>query len=704
MTLHAGQATKVRPLAVDRTVRWLPLDDAFYLLAEVMTSTRAAPLVVLQDALLQVESHAALAVGAAACGVLCGGLYRDPRTRVEYLLVEHAERSTSADVDGNPYASLAVELSRTVARVESDGIGVVGWYRFDVPFDQRIPTANAGIHRALFPETWQVALLRNGAPGEGNGAFVRVEPNEGRPYKIPFLELVPRKHSRGRRPKVSSVRWRNYSAESVVAVLPREAFLPEASRDARASPSARPTRPGFLAKLAQLGSPRPRRTESVATTEAIRERLAGLNGDQPHLTPSDDRPEQFTGWYAEPPAAPSSPPPSPPSSAAARATEAGWPTPADSRTRTSHEPPPPAPAAGIASGDAEAPLHAPVDGSVDVERESPSRAPVDGRVEGESGSPPRAPVDGSVSAEAESPSPAPMDASVSREAEPPPTAPADDEVDADTELPIDGGEGDGAGTRDAWDADPPSQRYDAETAAPAYFEAMEPHIEPRDLRYPDEAPDAEPVRYPDDELEEEPRVVRELEEMFEEWRPEVGEHVVDKPFKDRRRGPPIGVLIKGGIGTAVLLTVAFLIGEGMSAIRDARSITETGEVATAEAGPQEPGDDGATPSRDASGGFTPAQRTQVRSALARIADSRAELETHLGALDTALLAMRSAAGRADACSRADSIYQASLQDLSRIDIAREELTGLVGPMRMAGVDSLSSRAGEMAPLLKRACR
>ena len=107
MNLYTGQAAKRRALPLDQTVRWLPLHDAYYLLAEVMTSTRAVPLVVMQEALLQVEAHASSEVYGSTCGILCGDQYRDSKSGVSYLLVEGIERAARMDRDGDPDASLA---------------------------------------------------------------------------------------------------------------------------------------------------------------------------------------------------------------------------------------------------------------------------------------------------------------------------------------------------------------------------------------------------------------------------------------------------------------------------------------------------------------------------------------------------------------------------------------------------------------------
>ena len=95
----------------------------------------------------------------------------------------------------------------------------------------------------------------------------------------------------------------------------------------------------------------------------------------------------------------------------------------------------------------------------------------------------------------------------------------------------------------------------------------------------------------------------------------------------------------------------------------------------------------------------------TQSAVSRqIAALPGELSARLATLDGALLAARGASDRTVPCARAAALYQSALADRAKIATARNELTQLVGPMRMAGVDSLTDRAAAMQPLLTRSCR
>lgn len=513
MAPYTGQATKRRALPLDQTVRWLPLHDAFYLLAEVMTSTRAVPLVVMQEALLRTEAHASSEVYGSTCGVLCGAQYRDPKSGTTYLLVEGIERAVRLDLGGDPDASLAADLSKAIASAERTGRTVVGWYRFDVALSHKIPATDAGIHRSLFPEPWQVGLLRDGADGEGTGAFIRVEPTEGRAFPIPFFELIPRKRARARGPKRTSIEWSNYSAESPVVPLPVDAF-----RD--------------------VSPPFPKRVPS-----------------KPPRTSRARQSKLFTDILGE------------------------WPKRSMPRRR------PEAPREG----------------------EAPERTPFAPR---ESVAPERTPFAPRAGPPPENPPYAPL-------------------------------------------GSPPPER---------------PPFAPLRGSSPERTPFA--------------------------------------PLAQLGRRASSDTLVKGAIGVAAVLVVAFFVARGDSSSSYARTASDSGEVASA-AGVARgvgSGDDGTGAASPETGAFTAGEKARVWSALAAVAARRTNLAARLDTLDDALLAARGGGDRTIACARAAALYQSALADRAKIDAARRELTQLVGPMRMAGVDSLAERTTAMQRSISGSCR
>ncbi|MGH7623998.1 MAG: hypothetical protein ACREOJ_01610, partial [Gemmatimonadaceae bacterium] len=118
---HARHTIEIRHLPSDRLVKWLPLDDGYYLLASVMTSTRAAPVFVTQKALLQVEAHQLRAAGEHACGILCGAPCVDPASAMEFILIEDAAPVVQTATSNHADAALAADLSRVIAQAERTG-------------------------------------------------------------------------------------------------------------------------------------------------------------------------------------------------------------------------------------------------------------------------------------------------------------------------------------------------------------------------------------------------------------------------------------------------------------------------------------------------------------------------------------------------------------------------------------------------------
>jgi hypothetical protein len=101
---------------------------------------------------------------------------------------------------------------------------VVGWYRGGATIVPRISVRDAALHLALFPHPWQIALLRERGTSRSAGAVVRVEPAEGRPYSVPFYELLPAGKNRpgARR---TAITWSNYRSEADLPPLPESAFV-----------------------------------------------------------------------------------------------------------------------------------------------------------------------------------------------------------------------------------------------------------------------------------------------------------------------------------------------------------------------------------------------------------------------------------------------------------------------------------------------
>ena len=247
----ADQRVRPRPIAAARAIPWVPQNDGYYLLAAVMSSSRAAPLVVMQEALLEVEAHLRTVPGGNVCGLLYGSHYIDPRSSAKYLLVEEAVRAPRIDAAADPDAAALAMWSDLVARAEQAGRQVLGWYRGGASIDSPIALPAAGAMQVVFPERWQVGLLRQGVLSEHRGAFVRIEPTETRVYSIPFMELAPPEAFDGHT-LLTSVSWTNYHTKLPVTPLGPGATTSGQRRRSStvATPPSREHRPlGFLGAI-----------------------------------------------------------------------------------------------------------------------------------------------------------------------------------------------------------------------------------------------------------------------------------------------------------------------------------------------------------------------------------------------------------------------------------------------------------------------
>jgi hypothetical protein len=669
---------KRRALPLDQTVRWLPLDDAYYLLAEVMTSARALPLVVMQEALLEVEMHASSEVYGSTCGVLCGAHYRDPSSRAEYILVEGIERATRVYRHADPDASLAVDLSRAIDAAERAGRMVIGWYRFDVALFPRIPVADAGIHRALFPEPWQVALLRDGADGEGSGIFMRVEPTEGRAFPIPFFELIPKKRARGRQPKRTSVQWRNYNAESEVVALPVNAFrspTPRAESSKTNGASNTVPRAGIFSRLgARLSVTRQERplfphksAERVAADEA-----------PPSPSPSTLEPQPPPAERWTPPEAAEAPHAVPTAEWQAATPEAATP---EAATPEAATPEAATPEAAEPPEVVELPEAA--ESPETMERPLAKEAPVTAQAP-EIAEPPELVNPPETGEEAEL-------------AEPPKTVEPPEMV-----APPEAAEA------PEIEKAPEAVEVPETVEQPEVAEAPD-IVEPRPgVGSPEELPIAfeQPVRARSATEDAYLSPTEELDALFTEWQPGAAGRSASHPFGARLRWPVSASTSKRAVAAAIVLAAAYfgvqriraesagrqsVAAGAVSAERERTEGTAAGSLAEAAA------------SRPTGGGFSPAERAEVRSALSSINESRIALVAHLDTLESTLRGSASDSSASERCAHAGALYQRSLDDIARIDLARQKLTSLVGPMRMAGIDSLSTITSDLHQRLRAKC-
>ncbi|MFL5618206.1 MAG: hypothetical protein ACJ79A_07415 [Gemmatimonadaceae bacterium] len=191
---------------------WVPTQDTYYELARILRSEAGAPLHLTQAAILDFEAHLKESSSPLPFGLLAGDVCICPETKLEYLLVDTVSRTRiELRADDDPYVQLAQELRSLAAEQSRRRKLAIGWYLGGLADDLTLDEDVTGLHRALFPERWQVALVRGLASGVELGAFLRYEVIWSRWYSIPFFEFLPERAGYSRNERRTAVRWTNYS-------------------------------------------------------------------------------------------------------------------------------------------------------------------------------------------------------------------------------------------------------------------------------------------------------------------------------------------------------------------------------------------------------------------------------------------------------------------------------------------------------------
>ena len=205
-------------------VTWRPSHDAHYMTAALLVSAREAPpICVLQPVLLAVDAHLRDTEDGLAYGMLTGRHCHCPRSGRAYLLVDVAHPLPPLAADRDLHAHMATALGEKGTELQRAGCTLLGYYRGAATVEPRPAPADVALLHALFPEPWQLMLVREDGTPTSGGAFVRFEPIGARAYPAPFMELLPRRRARRDGRALSTVAWRDYHPdEPVLPLAPAE--------------------------------------------------------------------------------------------------------------------------------------------------------------------------------------------------------------------------------------------------------------------------------------------------------------------------------------------------------------------------------------------------------------------------------------------------------------------------------------------------
>ena len=195
-------------------IAWTPTEDTYYELARLLRgATGATPLYLAQAAILEFEAHLRVSSSALPFGLLAGEVCLCPQTQLEYLLIDTVARARIMLTEDDPYAQLAAELKSLAAEQVKHRKLAIGWYLGGMSEDLTLDSDVTKLHRELFPERWQVALVRGESSGTQRGAFLRFETLWDRWYSIPFFEFISERGGRNNRERRTALRWANYRAD-----------------------------------------------------------------------------------------------------------------------------------------------------------------------------------------------------------------------------------------------------------------------------------------------------------------------------------------------------------------------------------------------------------------------------------------------------------------------------------------------------------
>jgi hypothetical protein len=192
---------------------WTPTQDSYYELAQKLRSEGRLPLYLAQTAILEFEAHLRESSRPLPFGLLAGDVCVCPQTKLEYLSVDTVARARVELGGDDPYAQLADELQSLALEQTGKGKAPIGWYLGGLADDLTLDDDVTRLHEQLFPERWQLVLVRGAVSGAERGAFLRYESIWRRWYSIPFFEFLPERAEQKKGERRTAIRWENYRAD-----------------------------------------------------------------------------------------------------------------------------------------------------------------------------------------------------------------------------------------------------------------------------------------------------------------------------------------------------------------------------------------------------------------------------------------------------------------------------------------------------------
>src|SRR5687767_11507614 len=151
-----------KPLPISRSIHWMPVRESHHIVASLQHGNGGRRQLFVQQEILAALNAVGTLRGRAVFGLLLGGLYECPATRVGYLVIhtigEHAALKGDSPVHALRAAIASIPSRRTSA--------IMGWYYIAAGIEPASRTANEQLvsDAAGLLRPWQTTLTVTAGP------------------------------------------------------------------------------------------------------------------------------------------------------------------------------------------------------------------------------------------------------------------------------------------------------------------------------------------------------------------------------------------------------------------------------------------------------------------------------------------------------------------------------------------------------------
>jgi hypothetical protein len=205
-----------RPIPVEQSVHWKPLNDPHYVVASLQPNDGGRRKIFVRQQTLNRLGAILRANGRRTVGLLVGHFYHCPQTGADYLAIESLVEGAAAHDEAEMEAVITEALAERSDHHRGAPGQIMGWYRGAATVESKPSPRTATIHTSLFAQPWQVTLVL-GENNRGGALFLHDSVNS-RWFLAPFYEM-PDHAPTPNQPKTTVLNWPQYiTAESVVHV------------------------------------------------------------------------------------------------------------------------------------------------------------------------------------------------------------------------------------------------------------------------------------------------------------------------------------------------------------------------------------------------------------------------------------------------------------------------------------------------------